>query len=42
MQITMRVTLDWKTMRAQFRKRKHIPVWLTEHLLRQEEMYVLL
>lgn len=25
-------------MRVQFRERKHIPVWLTEQLLRQGEM----
>lgn len=26
-------------MRAQFKERKHIPVWLTEHLLRQGEIH---
>lgn len=35
-------TVDWKTMRAQFGggKKKHIPVWLTEHLLMQEVLCV--
>ena len=40
MQIIMKAMRDWKTMRAQFRERKHIPVGLTEHLLRQGEMCV--
>lgn len=35
----MSATVDWKTMRAQFGG-GHIPVWLTEHLLRQEELCV--
>ncbi len=42
MQIIIEAMRDRKTMRAQFKKRKHIPVWLTEHLLRQGDVCVCL